>query len=82
MLMGYGASTHQISLWAGGSTRGLLVESNGIVSFDVGPKFPNGSPADGKVWTATDGNGTGNWESLPAAGVSEVDVMVFSILFG
>jgi hypothetical protein len=41
-----------------------------------------GSPADGKIWTATDSNGTGNWETPGGGGEEEVDVMVLAMMFG
>jgi len=60
---------------------GKLATTSTGVSVTGVMAISGGSPADGKVWTATDGNGTGNWETV-SAGMSEVDVMVFSILFG
>ena len=42
------------------------------ISFDVGPKFQTGSPADGKVWTATNSSGNGQWETPSAGGSGTV----------
>jgi len=36
---------------------------NNLVTFAGAIKIAGGSPADGKVWTATDSDGTGNWET-------------------
>jgi hypothetical protein len=52
------------------------------VTFYGTVKIAGGSPADGKVWTATDSNGTGNWEDAAGGGEEEVDVMVLSMMFG
>jgi len=38
-----------------------------------------GSPADGKVWTATDSNGAGQWETPLTVGTA---AMVMAVIFG
>jgi len=52
------------------------------VTFYGTVKIAGGSPADGKVWTATDSNGAGNWEDAAGGGEEEVDVMVLAMMFG
>jgi hypothetical protein len=42
------------------------------VTFYGTVKIAGGSPADGKVWTATDSNGTGNWETPSGGGSGTV----------
>jgi len=50
----------------------MSIDKTGLVALAGTIKIAGGSPADGKVWTATDSNGTGNWET-PSGGSSDYE---------
>jgi len=53
--------------------------ANGNLSLTGSPIIAGGSPADGKVWTATDSSGNGQWETPLTVGTA---AMVMAVIFG
>jgi len=60
-------------------TERMRITSAGIVELTSTIKIAGGSPADGKVWTATDSNGNGQWETPLTVGTA---AMVMAVIFG
>jgi len=66
-----------VELYHNGSLK-LATSSTGVSVTGV-MAISGGSPADGKVWTATDSNGNGNWETPLTVGTA---AMVMAVIFG